>query len=84
MQTVHLHAVVPKDRRLEISLPLEIPEGPADMLLIVETVREGQSPDAEIHAMRSALERLRSVRERTAGKQIRLSDAVIEERRAEG
>jgi len=80
MQTLHFHAVVPKDRRLEIALPPEIPEGPVDMVLVLESAKEAQTTEARHGAMRTALERLRGVRAKTAGRQVRLSEAVIEER----
>ena len=83
MQTLRMHTVVPKDRRLEISLPPEVPEGPTEIVIILEPAKDGYQGVASRQAVVESLKRLRDLRGKTAGRNVRLSDAVLEERHAE-
>ncbi len=83
METLRIKTIVPKNHRVEITLPPEVPEGPAEMVV---TVKPTASPsDEERLAKRSeVLADLRKLREKYAHRNFRLSEAVIEVRREEG
>ncbi len=68
---------------MEITLPADVPEGPADLEV---TVTPASTPGgADWRERRSTmLDGLRRLREEFGGRDIRLSEAVIEVRREEG
>lgn len=80
METVRLRTIVPKSHRIEIDLPPQVPEGPADVLVIVETPPAHADGDKKKNLL-LLLDDLQAFREQFRGRDIRLSDAVIEERR---
>jgi len=82
MGPLKIKAVVPKDHRVEIVLPPEVPEGPVELEVTV-TRTAGNGPDCP-HDWGPALERLRRLRESLEGLDLRLSDEVIKLRREEG
>jgi len=81
MGPIKVKAVVPKDHRVEISLPPEVPEGPVEL-----EVRVAASPEAADgpDRMLEVLAELREARRRYVGPPVLLSAAVSELRNAGG
>ncbi len=48
MNAVRLHVVVPEDRRLTVSLPVSVPPGDAELIVLVEA---DQRPADSTHAL---------------------------------
>jgi hypothetical protein len=83
MGPLKIKGVMPKDRRVEISLPAGVPEGPVDLeVTITPAAQGGLSQPAD--GMNAVLDELREFRKQFEGRDIRLSDAVIELRQEEG
>jgi hypothetical protein len=82
MGPLRIKAIVPKDHRVEIAVPPDVPEGPVEieMTFTPEPGDAGNGkPDWD-----EVLDRLRELRESLAGRDIRLSDEVIKLRQEEG
>ena len=80
MGPLKIKAVVSKDHRVDIAVPPEVPEGPVDIeMTITPETAIGGSDDPQ--GIREVLGRLREFRKQFEGRDIRLSDAVIELRR---
>lgn len=77
MERLRFRTIIPKSRHVEIDLPPGVPEGPADVLVVVEP----RQPPPSADGLREILAELASFRKRFDGREIRLSEAVIEERR---
>lgn len=85
METLRIKTIVPKNHRVEITLPPEVPEGPAEMVVTIKPTASLSDSDEERLARRSeVLADLRKLREKYAHRNFRLSEAVIEVRREEG
>lgn len=82
MGSLRIKTVVSKDHRVEIALPPEVPEGPVEIEMTV--TQAGREVDDARPEWDEVLARLRKLRERFAGRDIRLSDEVIRTRREEG
>ena len=83
MGPLKIKGVVPKDRKVEISLPPEVPEGPVDLEVVITAATQG-GPNQPADGMDAVLDELREFRKQFEGRDIRLSDAVIELRQEEG
>jgi hypothetical protein len=77
-----IKGVIPKDRRVEISLPPEVPEGPVDLEVTITPVTADRAVRTR-DDVDEMLDRLREFRKQFEGRDIRLSDAVIELRQEE-
>jgi len=83
IETLRVRAVVPKDHRVEITLPENVPEGPVDMVVTL-TPASGESDEARRVRVRASLAGLAALRDKYAHLDLRLSETVIEMRREEG
>ena len=82
MEMLRLHTVVPKNHRVQITLPAEVPVGPAELEVVVRS--EAHLPDAGRRSnLLKILDELKASRRQFDGRDIRLSEAVLEERREE-
>jgi len=82
MGPIKIKTIVPKNRRVEVPLPPEVPEGPVELSI---TVANTGTETADNNAGWSAiLSELRKLRERIPERNIGLSDEVIRMRREEG
>lgn len=77
MGPLKIKGVIPKDRRVEISLPAGVPEGPVDLEITITPAAQGR-PSQHADGMDAVLDELREFRKQFEGRDIRLSDAVIE------
>ena len=82
MGPLKIKGVVPKDRKVEIILPPEVPEGPVDIEVTITPVTADRAVRAR-DDVDEMLDRLREFRKQFEGRDILLSDAVIELRREE-
>jgi len=82
-EILRLRTVVPRDHRIEIVLPENVPEGPADVEVTVTPTNVGDNGDWRVRRM-AWLAELDAVRKKHAHLNVRLSEAVIEMRREEG
>jgi len=78
MASMTLRTIIPRNRRVAIKVPRGVPEGPAELTIDIRTDREARK--LKVHRMLDRLRRLR----RELGGRVRLSDAVIQERRHTG
>jgi hypothetical protein len=80
MGPIRIHTTVPKDHRVEISLPPEVPEGPADLAIIVTPTAPADGEDWRADR-REMLARLAEFRERFKGRNLNMAEEVIKLRR---
>jgi len=69
---------VPRNHRVSFTLPPDVPEGPAEVTLDVNPKGDLRDRRGRIRRM---LSELRRFRKRFAGRNVNLSEAVIQERR---
>lgn len=79
MEMLRVHTMVPRNHRVQITLPDGVPEGPAELVVVVE--HDARKPEARQANLLQLLDELRDFRRQFEGRDVWLSDAVIEERR---
>lgn len=79
-----IRTVIPKSHRIEIDIPAEIPEGPADVEITVIPAASPTDEENRQAGLEMWLDEMRLLREKYAARDLRLSEAVIEERRQTG
>ena len=75
MESLTVRTIIHRNRRVAIRLPRDVPEGPAELTVSIRSDKDTRK--MKVHRM---LARLRLLR-RELGGHVRLSQAVIQERR---